>query len=107
MQQKSRQVNLRTFLLQFRTLQQIRKGQNPPAGGVHRRDTRTRTTCKLNVQQNSSIIGSVANDDHDHSEFRQFELQTSVYDVSQAAPVQFSVACFFENSRLWQNVKMP
>jgi hypothetical protein len=54
-----------------------------------------------------TIIGSVTNDSHGESEFRHFELQTSVYDVSQAAPVQFSVACFFENSRRWKNVKVP
>jgi hypothetical protein len=44
-----------------------------------------------------------------HRHYAMILTQTSIYDVSQAAPVQFSVACFFErkNSRRWQNVKMP
>ena len=60
MQQKSQQVNLPTFLLQFRTLQEIRKGQKPPAGGSSDAIPKTRTTCTLNVQQNSSIKAELA-----------------------------------------------
>ena len=38
---------------------------------------------------------------------RHFTLETSVYDVSKAIPVEFSVACFLENTRRWQKVKLP
>ena len=58
-----------------------------------------------------TIIGSVGNRSSDEPldqfELRHFELQTSVYDSSKAAPVQFSVVCFFERGKRWQNVKIP
>jgi hypothetical protein len=57
-----------------------------------------------------TIIGSVGTrggDEHDESELRHFELQSSVYDPSKAAPERFSVVCFFASGRRWQNVRVP
>ena len=48
-QQKSLQVNLQTFLQQFRTLQGIRHGRKPPAG-----DSPTRYQNKDNLQAKRS-----------------------------------------------------
>ncbi|PVH91912.1 hypothetical protein DM02DRAFT_606043, partial [Periconia macrospinosa] len=52
-----------------------------------------------------TIIGSVRS--RHPSESRLFTVETSVYDASKAAPIQFSVVCFFENTKRWQNVKTP
>ncbi|KAF2184189.1 hypothetical protein K469DRAFT_689516 [Zopfia rhizophila CBS 207.26] len=41
------------------------------------------------------------------SELRHFTVETSVYDTSKAAPVQFSVVCFLENTNRWKKVKTP
>lgn len=57
-----------------------------------------------------TIIGSVRsrNDNSpDPCELRHFIVETSVYDASKAAPVQFSVACFLENTKRWHKVKTP
>jgi hypothetical protein len=54
-----------------------------------------------------TIIGSVGTRSDGEPELRHFELQTSVYDTTKAAPVQFSVVCFFQNNRRWENVKVP
>ncbi|KAL8366220.1 hypothetical protein RB595_004810 [Gaeumannomyces hyphopodioides] len=57
-----------------------------------------------------TVIGSVrASDDGcpEPSGPRHFTVETSVYDALKAAPVQFSVACFLENTRRWQKVKTP
>ncbi|KAK2122388.1 hypothetical protein NOF04DRAFT_1154740, partial [Fusarium oxysporum II5] len=43
----------------------------------------------------------------DLSEDRCFAVETSVYDTSKAVPVAFSVACFLENTKRWQRVKIP
>lgn len=43
----------------------------------------------------------------DFPEARCFAVETSVYDTSKAAPVAFSVACFLENTKRWQRVKIP
>jgi hypothetical protein len=43
----------------------------------------------------------------DPSELRHFTVETSVYDTSKAAPVQFSVVCFLENTNRWKKVKTP
>ncbi|PVI07718.1 hypothetical protein DM02DRAFT_714412 [Periconia macrospinosa] len=52
-----------------------------------------------------TIIGCVRS--RHPSEPRLFTLETSVYNASKTAPVQFSVVCFFENTKRWQNVKAP
>ncbi len=39
------------------------------------------------------------------SELRHFIVETSVYDIVKTAPIQFSVACFLENTKHWQKVK--
>jgi hypothetical protein len=58
-----------------------------------------------------TIIGSVGTRSSDEAldqfELRHFELQTSVYDTLKAAPVEFSVVCFFESGKRWRKVKMP
>ena len=56
-----------------------------------------------------TIIGSVGTrgDGDEEHELRHFELQTSVYDTTKAAPVHFSVICFFQNNRRWEKVKVP
>lgn len=57
-----------------------------------------------------TVIGSVPSPSHntsDPSEPRRFTVETSVYDVSKASPVPFSVACFFENTKRWQKVRTP
>ncbi|KAH8746003.1 hypothetical protein F5883DRAFT_438494, partial [Diaporthe sp. PMI_573] len=57
-----------------------------------------------------TVIGFVppcTNDSLDTSEHRCFTIETSVYDASKAAPVHFSVVCFFEDSRRWLNAKKP
>lgn len=57
-----------------------------------------------------TIIGYVRspnNNSADLSDPRQFTLETSIYDASKAAPIQFSVACFLENTKRWQRVKIP
>ena len=57
-----------------------------------------------------TIIGPVGPYNHDSLDPTgpcHFVLETSVYDTSKAAPIQFSVICFLENSRRWQNVKTP
>ncbi|EJT68921.1 hypothetical protein GGTG_13513 [Gaeumannomyces tritici R3-111a-1] len=57
-----------------------------------------------------TVIGSVrASDDScpEPSGPRHFTVETSVYDASKAAPVQFAVTCFLENTRRWQKVKTP
>jgi len=38
---------------------------------------------------------------------RCFTIDTSVYDTSKAAPTQFSVACFLEDTKRWEKVKTP
>jgi hypothetical protein len=57
------------------------------------------------------MIGSIGvrstDDPLEQFDLRHFELQTSVYDTSKSAPIQFSVVCFFENGRRWQKVKIP
>jgi hypothetical protein len=56
----------------------------------------------------TSSVGTRSGDELlDQFELRHFELQTSVYDTSKAAPVQFFVFCFFESGRRWQKVKIP
>jgi len=55
-----------------------------------------------------TIIGSVGTRTDrpvDGFELRHFEFQTSVYDPSNAASIQFSVVCFFESGRRWQKVQ--
>ncbi|KAH8656736.1 hypothetical protein BGZ61DRAFT_372105 [Ilyonectria robusta] len=57
-----------------------------------------------------TITGSVSarsDDPPDPSEPRRFTLETSVYDTSKAAPVPFSVACFLQNTKRWEKVKIP
>ncbi|KAL8284674.1 hypothetical protein RB594_003660 [Gaeumannomyces avenae] len=57
-----------------------------------------------------TVVGSVRTGDDscpEPSGPRHFTVETSVYDASTAAPVQFSVACFLENTRRWQKVKTP
>jgi hypothetical protein len=57
-----------------------------------------------------TIVGSIGtcyNKPFGQFQLPYFELKTSAYNPSQAAPVQFSVFCFFEKGRRWQNVKMP
>jgi hypothetical protein len=41
------------------------------------------------------------------SGLRHFELQTSVYDLSKAAPFNFSVMCYFSSGKRWENFKVP
>ncbi|CVL08150.1 uncharacterized protein FMAN_14188 [Fusarium mangiferae] len=43
----------------------------------------------------------------DLSEHRCFAVETPVYDTSKPVPVAFSVACFLENTKRWQKVKIP
>ena len=57
-----------------------------------------------------TVIGSVPSP-NDNSPFapsepRHFVVETSVYDASKAAPVHFSVACYFENTKRWQKVSL-
>ncbi|KAK3364011.1 hypothetical protein B0T25DRAFT_443757 [Lasiosphaeria hispida] len=57
-----------------------------------------------------SIIGSVPcseSNSVDPSEPCHFIVETSIYEASKAAPVQFSVACFLENTKRWEKVKTP
>ena len=57
-----------------------------------------------------TVIGSVRSGDDgcpEPSGPRHFTVETSVYDASKSAPVQFSVTCFLENTKRWQNVKTP
>ena len=54
-----------------------------------------------------TIIGSVGTRSDEEHELRHFELQTSVYDTTKAAPVHFSVIRFFQNNRRWEKVKVP
>jgi hypothetical protein len=57
-----------------------------------------------------TVIGSVLsrNDNSlDPSELRHFAVETSVCDISKAAPVQFSVVCFLESTNRWKKVKTP
>ncbi|KAL8296205.1 hypothetical protein RB601_003590 [Gaeumannomyces tritici] len=57
-----------------------------------------------------TVIGSVrASDDGspEPSGPRHFTVETSVYNASKAAPVQFAVTCFLENTKRWQKVKTP
>lgn len=57
-----------------------------------------------------AIIGSVRTPAEtllDPTDLRHFTLETSVYDASKAASVQFEVACFLENTKRWQKVKTP
>jgi len=57
-----------------------------------------------------TIIGFVVSSNSnsiDSSELRYFTLDTSVYDASKAASVQFSVVCFLENTNRWKRVKTP
>ncbi|KAK3380807.1 hypothetical protein B0H63DRAFT_494826 [Podospora didyma] len=57
-----------------------------------------------------SVIGSVPScegNSTDPSEARHFIVETSVYDASKAAPIQFSVVCLLENTKRWQEVKTP
>jgi ribosomal protein L28 len=56
-----------------------------------------------------TVIGSVRSGDDggpEHSGPRRFTVETSVYDASKSAPVQFSVTCFLENTKRWQNVNI-
>ena len=50
-----------------------------------------------------TIIGSVGK----HTEASEFELHTSVYDSPTTGTRQFSVVCFFENTKRWENVVIP
>jgi hypothetical protein len=57
-----------------------------------------------------TVIDSVRSRNDDSpgvSETRQFTIDTSVCDASKAAPVHFSVACFLEDTKRWQRVKLP
>jgi hypothetical protein len=57
-----------------------------------------------------TVIGSVRSGDDGRPAPegpRHFTVETSVYDASKSAPVRFSVTCFLENTRRWQNVKTP
>jgi hypothetical protein len=57
-----------------------------------------------------TVIGSVLspNDNSlDPSELRYFTVETSVYNTSKAASVQFLVVCFLENTNRWKKVKTP
>jgi hypothetical protein len=58
-----------------------------------------------------TIIGSVGTRSGDELldqfKLRHFELQTSVYNISKATPVQSSVVCFFESGKPWQKVRTP
>lgn len=38
---------------------------------------------------------------------RHFELQTSVYDPPKTAPFDFSVMCYFNSGKRWENFKVP
>jgi hypothetical protein len=37
-------------------------------------------------------------------ELRHFELQTSVYDPSKTAPLDFSLICYFSSGKRWEAV---
>jgi hypothetical protein len=52
-------------------------------------------------------VGTRSGESLDQFELRHFELQTSVYDTSQAKPARFSVVCYFESGKRWQKVKVP
>ncbi|KAF2183352.1 hypothetical protein K469DRAFT_583140, partial [Zopfia rhizophila CBS 207.26] len=78
----------------------------------------TDDTLEINIQTLSlirycpmaTVIGSVLsrNDNSlDPSKLRHFTVETSVYDTSKAAPVQFLVVCFLENTNRWKKVKTP
>ncbi|KAI8649799.1 hypothetical protein NCS55_01442800 [Fusarium keratoplasticum] len=57
-----------------------------------------------------TIIGFVPSrngDTPDVSGPRCFAVETSVYDTSKARRAAFSVACFLENTKRWQRVKIP
>ena len=57
-----------------------------------------------------TVIGSVpsaGDGTGDPSGPRRFTIETSVYDSSKSAPVAFTVACFLQNTKRWQKVKMP
>ncbi|KAF1807905.1 hypothetical protein P152DRAFT_284168 [Eremomyces bilateralis CBS 781.70] len=57
-----------------------------------------------------TVVGSVSsrNDNSlDPTHARRFMIETSVYDASNAAPVPYSMACFLEDSKRWQKVKIP
>jgi hypothetical protein len=57
-----------------------------------------------------TVIGSVtsrSDNSPESAEPRHFTLESSVYDASKTAPTQFSVDCFFENTKRWLNVKTP
>ncbi|KAM6508145.1 hypothetical protein FALCPG4_018032 [Fusarium falciforme] len=57
-----------------------------------------------------TIIGFVPSrngDTPDVSGPRCFAVETSVYDTSKARQAAFSVACFLENTKRWQRVKIP
>ncbi|KAH8653044.1 hypothetical protein BGZ61DRAFT_277385, partial [Ilyonectria robusta] len=57
-----------------------------------------------------AVIGSVSprsDNPSDPSEPRRFTLETSVYDTTKAAPVPFWVACFLQNTKRWEKVKIP
>jgi hypothetical protein len=56
-----------------------------------------------------TIIGFVVsrNGNSLDSELRHFTLESSVYDASKTASVQFSVVCFLENTNRWKKVKTP
>jgi len=57
-----------------------------------------------------TIIGSVTSrtdNAPEAAERRHFTLESSVYETSKTAPAQFSVDCFFENTKRWLRVKTP
>jgi hypothetical protein len=54
-----------------------------------------------------NLLGSVRDRLLEESDLRHFELQTSVWDNSTATSIQFSVVCFFENTKRWENTKTP
>jgi hypothetical protein len=58
-----------------------------------------------------TIIGSVGSRIYSESlaesGMRHFELQTTVYDTSKAAPLQFSVICIFDSGKRWGKTKIP
>ena len=56
-----------------------------------------------------TVFGAVkpSTNDFDPSQPRRFTLDTSTYCPSKSGPIQFSVVCFLENTRRWENVKIP
>ena len=57
-----------------------------------------------------TVIGSVGHRNPQPTErfqLRYFELQTSIYDLSKANPVNFSINCYLSNGKRWDNVKIP